>query len=84
MNSYTSEEKIASYKNNVEHLAEGKFYTGDINVASQSIVQEIKETKTTLLKATKKTYVVDYPEKILIITIITFLLSIIIEKRIKL
>lgn len=83
MNSYTSEEKIESYKKSVENTAGGKFYTGDINESSQAIVKEIKETKTSLLKTTKKTYITDYPEKILILTIISFLLSTIIEKRMK-
>ena len=81
MNVYTSEQKIASYKRAVEGRAEGKFYTGNLTQMASSIVNEIKETKTSLLKTSKKTYVTDYPE-ILLITIVTiFLVLIIIEKR---
>ena len=84
MNPYTSEEKIASYKKAVEERAEGKFYTGNLTQMTSSIVNEIKETKTSLLKTTKKTYVADYPEIFLITIVITFLVLIIIEKRAKL
>lgn len=51
---YTSNEKIASYKKAVEQNAGGKFYTGDLQKMTTSIVQEIKETKTSLLKTSKK------------------------------
>lgn len=84
MNVYTSKEKISSYKKAVEEKAGGKFYTGDLEKMATSIVQEIKETKTSLLKTSKKTYVTDYPEIFFISTIIIFLSLIIIEKRIKL
>ncbi len=83
MNIYTSEQKITSYKNAVEERANGKFYTGDLTQMASSIVNEIKETKTSLLKTSKKTFVTDYPE-IFFITIITIFFSlIIIEKRAK-
>ena len=62
MNEHTSEQKIASYKKAVEERAEGKFYTGNLTQMTSSIVNEIKETKTSLLKTSKKTYVTDYPE----------------------
>lgn len=84
MNIYTSNEKIASYKKAVEDKAGGKFYTGDLNKMTTSIVQEIKETKTSLLKTSKKTYVTDHPETIFISIIILFFILIIIEKRIRL
>lgn len=84
MNVYTSEKEIASYKKAVEENAGGKFYTGDLDKMTSSIVNEIKETKTSLLKTSKKTYVTDHPEIIFISTIILFFILIIIEKRIKL
>ncbi len=84
MNAYTSEQKIASYKKAVEERAEGKFYTGNLTQMTSSIVNEIKETKTSLLKTNKKTYVTDYPQIFLITIVITFLVLIIIEKRAKL
>ena len=48
-----------------------------------SIVNEIKETKTSLLKTNQKTYVTDYPEIFLITLVIIFTILIIIEKRAK-
>ena len=54
MNVYTSKEKIANYKNAVEKNAEGKFYTGELEKMTSNIVNEIKETKTSLLKSSKK------------------------------
>ena len=81
MNIYTSEKKIESYKKAVEEKANGKFYTGDLTLMASSIVNEIKETKTSLLKTSKKTYVTDYPEIFLITIVIIFLVLIIIEKR---
>ncbi len=83
MNEYASEEKIASYKKAVEERAEGKFYTGNLTQMTSSIVNEIKETKTSLLKTSKKTYVTDYPEIFLTTIVIIFLVLIIIEKRAK-
>ncbi len=83
MNIYTSEEKIASYKKAIEQNAGGKFYTGNLSQMSTNIVNEIKETKTSLLKTSKKTYVTDHPEKIVIIILIIFVILIIIEKMIK-
>ena len=84
MNMYTSEEKILSYKNDVQQKAEGKFYTGDLNEMTTNIVNEIKETKKTLLKNSKELYFIDHPEMFLIISVILFSILIIIEKRIKL
>lgn len=84
MNIYTSKSKIASYKNAVEQIAGGKFYTGDLDKMTSNIVDEIKETKTSLLKTNKKTYVTDHPEIIFISIIIIFFVLIIIEKRIRL
>lgn len=83
MNPYTSDEKIASYKKDVEQSANGKFYTGDLNQMTTNIVNEIKETKTSLLKTSKKTYVTDHPEVFFIAIIIIFSISTLIEKRIK-
>ena len=84
MNIWTSEEKIATYKKAVEQKANGKFYTGDIKQMSLSIVDEIKETKTSLLKTSKKTQITDHPEIFVVSIIIIFSILIIIEKRIKL
>ncbi len=84
MNAYASEEKIASYKKAVEKNASGKFYTGDLNKMSSSIVSEIKETKTSALKTSKKTFVTDHPEVSFISITILFLILIIVEKRVKL
>ena len=84
MNMYTSNEKIASYKKAVEQNAGGKFYTGDLQKMTTSIVQEIKETKTSLLKTSKKTYVTDHPEIFFISIIVIFFSLIIFEKRIRL
>lgn len=81
MNIYASKEKIASYKKSVEESAKGKFYTGNLTQMASNIVNEIKETKVSLLKTSKKTYITDHPE-IFFITIVTvFLILIIIEKR---
>ena len=81
---YTSNEKIASYKKAVEQNAGGKFYSGDLQKMTTSIVQEIKETKTSLLKTSKKTYVTDHPEIFFINIIVIFFSLIILEKRIRL
>lgn len=81
---YTSNEKIASYKKAVEQNAGGKFYSGDLQKMTTSIVQEIKETKTSLLKTSKKTYVTDHPEIFFISIIVIFFSLIILEKRIRL
>ena len=84
MNMYTSKDKIEAYKKSVEQTAKGKFYTGDISQMASSIVEEIKETKTSLLKTSKKTRITDHPEIFVVSTIILFFILIIIEKRIKL
>lgn len=84
MNSYTSEEKIAKYKKAVEEKAKGNFYTGNLETATSNIVKEIKETKKTMLKTSKKTIVTDHPEIIFVLILVLFLISIILEKRIKL
>lgn len=83
MNKYTSQEKIKSYKNAVEQLAGGKFYTGDLKKMTSNIVEEIKNTKTSLLKTSKKTIITDHPEIIFICALILFTILIIIEKRIR-
>lgn len=83
MNYYTSKEKISSYKNAVTN-ANGKFYTGNLSQMSTNIVQEIKNTKTSLLKTSKKTYVTDHPEKFFICMLIMFLIMLVVEKRLKL
>ncbi len=83
MNIYATQENIASYKSAIEK-AGGKFYTGDLEQMTSNIVNEIKETKTSLLKTSKKTYVTDHPEIIFIIAVILFFILIIIEKRIRL
>ena len=84
MNIYASKKGIASYKNAVEENAGGKFYNGDINELSTTIVNEIKETKTSLLKTSKKTIITDHPEASLICILILFLILIVLEKRVKL
>ena len=83
MNVYTSKDKIANYKNAVEKNAEGKFYTGELEKMTSNIVNEIKETKTSLLKSSKKTYVTDHPEVLFIVIVLMFSILIIIEKIIK-
>ena len=83
MNPYTSKEKIAAYRKAVEQLAGGKFYTGDLGKMSSNIVNEIKETKTSLLKTSKKTFVTDHPEIFLISLVILYAISIWMEKRIR-
>jgi len=84
MNKYTSKEKIASYKKAVEENAEGEFYNGDLDKATNSIMEKIKQTRTSYMKTTKKTIITDYPEKVFVYIVILFLIIIIIEKRIKL
>lgn len=83
MNPYTSEAKISSYKRAVEQKAGGKFYTGNLNKMTSNIVNEIKETKTSLLKTSKKTYVTDHPEILVISITVLFLILIVFEKKIK-
>lgn len=84
MNVNTSKAKIEQYKKAVEQNARGKFYTGNLEEMSTNIVNEIKETKTSLLKSSKKTLVKDHPEMCFIGIITLFLILIILEKRIKL
>ena len=84
MNNYTSKTKIASYKRAIEENGRGKFYTGDLGKMTSSIVNEVKETKTSLLKASKKTYVKDYPQIIFVSIIVIVVILILIEKRIRL
>ena len=81
MNKFTSKEKIESYKKAVEQSASGKFYTGDLNQMSSSIVNEIKDTKKSLLKTSKKTIVTDHPEVFFVIVVALVIILIIIEKR---
>ncbi len=84
MNSHTSDEKIENYRMAIEQNAKGKFYTGNLTQMAQNIVNEIKETKKSLLRTTKKIYITDHPEIFLISAVIIFSTLIIIEKRIKL
>ena len=81
MNSFTSKEKIASYKKATEQLAGGKFYTGDLENNISNIVYEIKETKKSLQKTSKKTFVTDHPEAFFICIVILYTNLIILEKR---
>lgn len=83
MNPLTNESKIASYKKAVEQSAGGKFYTGDLEKMSSNIVNEIKETKTSVLKTSKKTIVTDHPEIFFIVVVILFAILIFLEKRIR-
>ncbi len=83
MNKSTSKEKIAAYRRAVEQSAGGKFYTGDLNEMSSNIINEIKETKASLLKTSKKTFVTDHPEIFFINVVILYAISIFIEKRIR-
>lgn len=83
MNLYTSEQKIEAYRKAVVENANGKFYTGNLSQMSSNIVDEIKETKTSLLKTSKKTYVTDHPEIFFIILTALVLILIILEKRTK-
>ena len=53
MNPYVSESKTNSYKKAVEENANGKFYTGNLVQMTSNIVNEIKETKTSLLETSK-------------------------------
>ncbi len=84
MNSYTSEAKIEAYKEAVEQRAGGKFYVGKLSENASNMVNEIKETKTTLFNTSKKTYVTDHPEVCFISVVVIFAILKIIEKRIKL
>lgn len=84
MNPYVSESKTNSYKKAVEKNANGKFYTGNLEQMTSNIVNEIKETKTSLLETSNKTYVTDHPEITFISILIIFVILIIIEKRVKL
>ncbi len=84
MNMYVKEERTELYKKAVEKNAEGKFYTGDINKMASNIVNEIKDTKTSVLNSNTKTYVTDHPQVFLILIILLFISLIIIEKRISL
>ena len=60
-----------------------KFYTGNLDKMTSSIVNEIRDTKTSLLKTSKKKIVTDHPEVLFIIFIVLFLILNIMEKRIK-
>lgn len=83
MNSYVTQESINNYKNAIEINANGKFYTGDLSKATSYITDEIKETKTSKFKTSKKTYITDYPQIPLIGILILFIILIILEKRVK-
>lgn len=83
INKYSSEQKVESYKIAVEQNAKGKIYKGDLDKTTTNMVKEIKDTKKTLLKTSKKTYAIDHPTIPIITIIISFFILIIIEKRIK-
>lgn len=83
MNKYTSKEKISSYRRAVEQLAGGKFFTGDLEKMSSNIINEIRDTKNSLLKTSKKTFITDHPEIFFISLVILYAMLIFIEKRIK-
>lgn len=84
MNLYTSTSKIESYKKAVENNGEGKFYSGDLDKMTSSIVDEIKETKTSLLNKREKAFVTDHPEVIFIAILFVIIIMIFLEKRIRL
>ena len=48
MNIHTSKEKISSYKKAVEQNAGGKFYTGNLDIMTSNLIDEIQGTKKTL------------------------------------
>ena len=83
MNSYTSKTKIESYKKAIEEKAKGKFYTGDLANMSSNMVNEIRDTKTSLLKTSKKRLVIDHPNVFFVIALTLFLGLIVIEKIMK-
>ena len=83
MNEYVTEKNIAKYKNAIEINAGGKFYTGNLSSMTYNIVNEIKETKTSLQKTSNKKYVTDQPEFIVIIVVLLFSALIVAEKIIK-
>lgn len=84
INKYTTKVKIEAYKKAVEQYANGKFYNGNLEQMSSSIVKEIKDTKTSLQKTSKKTIITDHPETLFLIVLIIFVTVIILEKRVKL
>ena len=83
INAYVTDEGMNSYKNAIEIEANGNFYTGDLEKTILSIINEVKETKKSVLKTTKKTYINDYPTIPFIIILIIFINLSILEKRIK-
>ena len=84
MNIYATKENIASYKKAVEEDAGGKFYVGDLDKMSSSIVNEIKDTKVSKMNTSVRTIITDHPEVLTIIVVILVVILIIIEKRIRL
>ena len=83
MNIYATKENIASYKAAVES-AGGKFYVGDLDRMSSSIVNEIKDTKVSAMNTSVRTIITDHPEVLAVIITISVAILIIIEKRIRL
>ena len=81
MNPLTSKEKISKYKNAVEK-AGGKFYTGDIEKMANNILKEIKDTKTSLLKTSKKKIVTDYPEAFLIFIVLVYSIILVLRRKV--
>lgn len=83
MNRYVTESGKDAYKNAIEKYANGKFYTGDISRMSSSIMDEIKNTKTSLMQTSEKKYTVDHPEIAFIIMLICVFCVVVLEKWIK-
>ena len=83
MNKYAKSNVTSKYKSAVEKHAKGKFYMGDLDVAVTDMINEIKNTKATLLKTDKNVRVVDHPEVFLVITVVLNIIIVIIEKRLK-
>ncbi len=83
MNEYVTAESLKEYKNAVEGMANGKFYTGNLTKMTSSMINEVESTKKTLLKTSKKTYAIDYPQIPFMCILISFAVLVIIEKRIK-
>jgi CHASE3 domain sensor protein len=83
MNKYVTDICLNEYKNAIEKNANGKFYTGDISKMASNIMEEIKNTKISLMQTSEKRFIVDHPEIAVIITTICIFILIILEKWIK-
>ena len=84
MNLYVTDEGKKAYKKAIEEVAGGKFYTGNLSKMTSNIVNEIKNTKSSMIQSSKKTQITDYPEKVFMLLLLLFIILIILEKRIKL